>query len=152
MENTGEARVRQVLDTIDRCWAAYEANSQGFFDFFTEDVSIFSASLPTRLQGREAYRQVFGPQLGLQKRASHIFNPEIRLLGDGALASYHSRIRTKHNSLDSRITLLLVPDGPDGEDLKIAHMHLSPLTTTPSATGTNGLVEDVAELAQAPKV
>ncbi len=145
MENTAEARVQQVLDTIDGCWAAYEANSQEFFDFFTEDASIFSASLPTRLQGREAYRKVFGPQLGLQKRASHIFDPEVRLLGDGALASYHSRIRTKYNSLDSRITLLLVPDG---EGLKIAHMHLSPLATPP-ATETSGLVEDIAELAPA---
>jgi ketosteroid isomerase-like protein len=136
-------RVKRVLAMLDDCWAAYEARSQTFFDFFTEDASVFSASFPIRLQGIEAYRRFFGPQLEAHLRGVHLFDPEVLLVGDGALVSCHSRVRTSYNSLDSRMTVLLVPQD---ERLKIAHLHLSPLGSPP-ATSTSGLAEDIAELA-----
>lgn len=144
MSHIGD-RMERVLAVLYDCWAAYDAGSQAFFDFFTEDTSVFSPSFPTRLQGREAYLRFFGQQLGSQLRACQIFDPEVRLVGDGAVVSLHSRIRIQYNSVDSRMTLLLVPEG---KALKIAHLHMSPLVNPPG-TGTEGLVEDIAELAEA---
>jgi hypothetical protein len=135
-----DERTEQVFTVLDAIWAAYEAGSPDFFDFFTEDVSIFSGSVPTRLAGREAYRRYFGPHIQYQRRANQILQPEIRLLpGGAALVTYHNRIRVNHNSVDNRSTLLFVPSETS---LKIAHMHVSPLVVPP-ATDTEGLVEEV---------
>jgi ketosteroid isomerase-like protein len=134
-----DRQVEQVLATVEAVWAAYEASSPEYFDFFTEDASVFPLSRPLRLQGREAYRRYFGRQFSLGKRASQILHPEVRLLGEGALVTYHHRIRTDFKSLDNRTTLLLVPDGGR---LKIAHMHMSPLNS-PQTSTPGGLVEEV---------
>jgi ketosteroid isomerase-like protein len=136
-------KAQEVLATLYDCWEAYDAGTQEFFDFFTQDASVFSSSFPTRFQGLEAYRSFFSPQLASHLRGSHIFDPEVRLVGEGAVVSFHSRVRTQYNSLDSRMTLLLVP--AEGGRLKIAHMHIS-LLGSPPATGTSGLKEDIAEL------
>lgn len=133
----GEER---VLAMVEALWAAYEVGSPEFFDFFAEDASIFSPSFPTRLAGREAYRRHFGPHLAEQRRASHILHPEVHLVGEGALVTYHSRVRVNYRSADNRTTLLLVPQGGC---LKVAHMHTSPLAA-PQSPETGGLVEEIA--------
>jgi hypothetical protein len=133
-------REERVLATVEAVWAAYEAGSPEFFDFFTEDASIFSPSFPTRLAGREAYRRHFGPHLKAQRRASHILHPEVCFVGEGALVTYHSRVRINYSFVDNRITLLLVPQGGR---LQIAHLHTSPLAA-PQPAETAGLIEDIA--------
>ena len=133
-------RAEQALATIAAVWDAYEAGSPEFFDFFTADATVFSASHPLRLEGREAYRRYFGPYLPEQRRATQVLHPEVRLVGEGALVTFHSRVRVQHSSVDNRATLLLVPDGGR---LKIAHMHMSPLNA-PQGAGGAGLQEDVA--------
>jgi ketosteroid isomerase-like protein len=138
-----DPRVERVLATVEAVWAAYEAGSPEFFEFFTDNASIFSISVPTRIS-RDAYRQYFGPHLGEQRRASQILDPEVHLVGDGAVVTYHNRIRVNYNSVDSRATLLLVPEG---DRLKIAHMHMSPLAS-PAGTDTSDLVEDVTALVE----
>ena len=136
-----DPRAERALATVEAMWAAYEAASPEFFDFFTENASLFSMSIPTRIR-REAYRQYFTPHLGEQRRASQILDPEVHLVGDGAVVTYHNRIRVNYNSVDSRATLLLVPEG---DRLKIAHLHMSPLASS-SATETSDLVEDIVDL------
>ena len=130
------------MATVEAAWAAYEAGSPEFFDFFTEDASIFLLSSRARLKGREAYRRYCGEDFEEQRRAVQILNPEVRLLGEGAIATYHQRIRLDARSVDSRVTLLLVPEG---DVLKIAHMHMSPLTS-PGSTELRGMVEDITLL------
>jgi ketosteroid isomerase-like protein len=136
-----DPRAERALATVEAMWAAYEAASPEFFDFFTKDASLFSMSIPTRIR-QDAYRQYFAPHLGEQRRASQILDPEVHLVGDGAVVTYHNRIRVNYNSVDSRATLLLVAEG---DRLKIAHLHMSPLAS-PSATGTSELVEDIVGL------
>jgi ketosteroid isomerase-like protein len=114
----------RVLATLDAFWAAYETVSPEFFDFFTEDAAIFAASYPLRLKGREAFRRYFTGFFDAQTRAVHFLHPEISPVGEGALVTLHVRIRVNYRCVDSRVTLLLVPDG---EDLKVAHYHMSPL-------------------------
>ncbi|HEY0512828.1 MAG TPA: nuclear transport factor 2 family protein [Thermoanaerobaculia bacterium] len=133
-------REQQALATVDAVWAAYEAGSADFFDFFTEDASIFSLSFPVRMRGRESYRRYFGPYFQEQRRATQVLHAEVRLVGEGALVTYHSRVRVNYNSVDNRTTLLLVPEG---DRLKIAHMHMSPLAVL-QPSETSGLQEDVA--------
>lgn len=138
------------MATIEAAWAAYEAGAPEFFDFFTEGASIFPLSSRVRLVGREAYRRYCGEEFEEQRRAVQILNPEVHLLGESAVATYHERIRLDSRSVDSRVTLLLVPHPPGSDLLKIAHMHMSPLTS-PGSTELRGLVEDITLLRSSAK-
>jgi hypothetical protein len=51
-------------------------------------------------------------------------------------------MRINYRFLDNRVTFLLVPEG---EGLKVAHMHMSPLAAS-APPETRGLVEDVTLL------
>jgi ketosteroid isomerase-like protein len=133
----------RALAAVEALWAAYESGSEGFFDLFTEDASIFPFSSRTRLEGREAYRRYLGESFREPPRATHLLRAEIRLLGENALVTCHQRTRSEYRSSDSRVTLLLVPEAGR---LKIAHMHMSPLQSAP-ASDTRGLVEEVIGLA-----
>lgn len=128
--------------TLNALWAAYEAGSQEYFDYYREGASVFSLSSPIRITARD-YRQTFGRQIGLQLRAQHILDPEVQLLGDCALVTCHSRVRVNYSSVDSRATVFLVQEG-DG--FKVAHLHLSPLSSPPATADTRGLVEEVTAL------
>jgi ketosteroid isomerase-like protein len=143
MERPADPEVERVLTAVEALWAAYEAASVEYFDRFTADASFFTPGWGTRLRGRDAYRRCFGPYLGTHRRAAHLLHPEVRLLGGGAaLVTCHARFRANYHSSDHCLSLLVVPDG---EDLKIAHMHMSSLTGF-SATGTSGLVEEITAL------
>jgi ketosteroid isomerase-like protein len=133
------ARVEEALAAVEALWAAYDAGSDGYFDSFTADASVFPLSSGTRLEGREAYRHHSGQRLRDQPRATHFLRSEVRLLGEGALVTCHLRIRAEYQSSDSRVTLLLVPE--EGR-LKVGHLHMSPLLTS-QANGVEGLVEEV---------
>jgi ketosteroid isomerase-like protein len=136
-------KVERVLATIEAFWAAYDAGDPGFFDFFTADAVIFSLSFPIRLRGPEAYRRYFGPEFTSESRATQILHPEVILVGEGALVTSQNRVRVNYRSVDSRTTLLLVPNG---DALKVAHLHMSPLLI-PSPADGRGLVEEVAAIA-----
>lgn len=136
-------RTARVLATVEALWAAWEAASPELFDFFTEDASVFASTGSTRLEGRKAYRRFFGTLPRSPELAVQILHTEVRLVGEGALVTSHNRIRMDYRSVDHRTTLLLVPDG---EGLKVAHMHMSPLSASAAAeAGTRGLVEDVIQ-------
>jgi len=130
---------QQALATVQAAWAAYEAGSPDFFDFFTADASIFALYPSTRLNGREAFRTSGAFQGAHPSRAVQLLNAEVRPLGEAVLVTCHERTRSDYNSVDHRITFLLVPEG-DG--LKIAHLHMSPLLRG-ARLDTRGLVEDV---------
>jgi ketosteroid isomerase-like protein len=120
----------RVLATLEAFWAAYEAASPKFFDFFTEDAAIFSVSHPVRLEGREAYRYYFAGFFDAQTRAVHLLHPEVRPVGEGALVTLHVRMRINYRFVDSRVTFLLMPDE---EALKVVHFHMSPLHASTSS-------------------
>lgn len=135
-------KVERVLATVEAVLAAYEAGSPGFFDFFTGDATVFSLSHPTRIEGGEDYRRASGASFQEPRRAVRTLHPEVRLVGEGALVTLHLRLRINYRFLDNRVTFLLVPEG---EGLKVAHMHMSPLAAS-APSETRGLVEDVTLL------
>jgi ketosteroid isomerase-like protein len=140
--DSGDA-VRRALATVEEIRAAYESGSAGYFDLFTEEAAVFPLAARVRLQGREAYRRFAGARFAEGPRAVHVLNPEVLPLGDAALVTYHQRIRSAYQSSDSRVTLLLVPEGGR---LRIAHLHMSPLASM-GEDETRGLVEEVIALA-----
>ena len=143
--DSGEV-TRRALATVEEIRAAYESGSAGYFDLFTEDASVFPLSARVRLQGREAYRRFAGNRFEEGPRAVHVLHPEVLPLGppgDTALVTYHQRTRSAYQSSDSRVTLLLVPEGGR---LRIAHLHMSPLASI-GEDDARGLVEEVIGLA-----
>jgi ketosteroid isomerase-like protein len=128
-----------VLAALDELWRLYEDAAPEFFDAFTEDASFFSPSSPLRIEGREEYRRLFGPQLGAQPRATQVLHPQVRLLGGAALVTIHSRIRVNYSSVDQRITAVIVREGGR---LKIAHLHMSPLVA-PAGSEPGERVEEI---------
>jgi SnoaL-like protein len=139
MDEAVRRRRDRVLAAVEALWAAYDADSPEFFALLTDDATVFSLSLTTRLDGREAYRRCCESEPSPPRRATQLLHVDVRLVGDGALVTCHQRIRINHGSVDARATLLLVPDG---DLLKVAHLHLSPLAAT-QVDEAAGLVEEV---------
>jgi ketosteroid isomerase-like protein len=106
--------------------AAYEAGENAFFDFFAPNASFFSVSTPTRIDGVEEFRRGFEEQFLGRKRRSQVLSPEIRIVGDTAIVSYHNRISVGGSTTNLRATVVIVK-GKDGP--KIAHLHSSPLAS-----------------------
>lgn len=117
----------EEISTFLKKWvAAYEAGDKSFFDFFTPDASFFSVSSPTRIDGVEEFRRGFEEQFLGQKRRSQVLSPEIRIVGNTAIVSYHNRISVAGTTANLRATIVVVK-GKDG--LLIAHLHNSPLAS-----------------------
>lgn len=122
---TGEVTQDSVLEFLNGYRESYERGDEGFFSFFTHDASFFTLSSPTRIDSREEFRRSFGSAFasGVSRR-SQFMAPEVRVLGDAALVTCHNRISVDDVTTNLRATFLIVRRG--GE-LKIAHMHNSPL-------------------------
>jgi ketosteroid isomerase-like protein len=116
----------EVRAFLKRFVGAYEAGDAAFFDNFTKDVSVFSVSSPTRIDGIEEYKRGFEENFLGQKRRSQILSPEIRIAGDAAIVTYHNRIAFKDQSANARVTLAIVRER-DG--IRVAHLHISPLSS-----------------------
>jgi ketosteroid isomerase-like protein len=123
----GPLTEREVADTMKRWQEAFESGDQSFFDYFDKNVSLFTLSAPTRVDGREVYRRGFEQFFLGVRRNSQILSPEVRLLGnDSAVMTFHNRIFVKGVSTNIRGTVVFVRDQDGG--LKCVHMHNSPLT------------------------
>lgn len=135
-----EVTQEAVLEFLNDYRQAYEQGDESFFSFFTHDASFFTLSSPTRIDSREEFRRSFGPAFasGVSRR-SQFMAPEVRVLADAALVTCHNRISVDDVTTNLRATFCIVPRG--GE-LKIAHLHNSPLPL-PAApvTGTKELEE-----------
>jgi hypothetical protein len=134
-----------VLDFLQRFAATYEAGEGEFFDNFAKDASFFTPSSPTRVDSLQEYRKGFENQLSSGgKRVSQILSPEVRILGSkAALATYHNRIQVGGASVNVRASILV--EG-SADDLKITHMHFSPLgAPAVPAAGTSPQTVNVLE-------
>jgi ketosteroid isomerase-like protein len=123
---TEEEALAFLQKTVD----AYEAGSDEFFGYFAPDASVFVVSTPTRIDGRDVFREGFGPYFFGTERISQILSPEVRLLGDdAAMLSFHNRILVKGVSANIRGTMVIARD--DQGELKVVHLHNSPLVQAP---------------------
>jgi ketosteroid isomerase-like protein len=123
--------------------ATYEKGDAAFFALFADDVSVFSVSVPTRIDGAEEYKRGYEGQLQGARRAQ-ILSPEIRIAGDMAVVTYHNRVARDNQSTNMRATLVLQRLG---NDIKIVHLHNSPLaspgvSSAPRSAGDATLLEE----------
>ncbi|WP_020672459.1 nuclear transport factor 2 family protein [Amycolatopsis nigrescens] len=120
-----EVTQEQVLQFLDDFREAYENGDEAFFSYFAHDASCFTISAPTRIDSREEFKRSFGPAFaGNVTRRSQFMAPEVRIAGDTALVTCHNRISVDDEVTNLRATYLIVLHG---DELKIAHMHNSPL-------------------------
>jgi ketosteroid isomerase-like protein len=137
----------EVRGTLQRMLEAYEEGRKEFFDWFAPDASLFVLSSPTRIDSREVYQQGFGQFFYETKRTSQILSPEYRILGDdGAVVSFHNRVLVGGVSTNLRGTIVF-HRAPGGE-LKVVHMHNSPLgqPTAPGVALTPQEMDEVTVL------
>lgn len=122
---TGELTQDSVLEFLNSYREAYERGDGAFFSFFTHDASFFTLSSPTRIDSREEFQRSFGPAFasGVSRR-SQFMAPEVRVLGDAVLVTCHNRVSVDDVTTNLRASFLIVRRG---DELKIAHMHNSPL-------------------------
>jgi ketosteroid isomerase-like protein len=133
-----------VLQFLDDFRLAYESGDEGFFSYFAHDASCFTISSPTRIDSREEFKRSFGPAFasGVIRR-SQFMAPEIRLSGDWALVTCHNRISVDDVVTNLRATYLIVHRGGQ---LKIAHMHNSPLPLPAAPVAGARDVEEITVL------
>jgi ketosteroid isomerase-like protein len=130
---------------MKRWQEAFENGDQNFFNFFSEDMTIFALSTPTRIDGLETYQHGFGPVFALTSRKSQILSPEVRLLGpDSAVMTFHNRILIHGVSTNIRGTVIFARDSSGA--LKCVHMHNSPLAAPPVQPPAPQTLDDVTLL------
>ncbi|MEU6576355.1 nuclear transport factor 2 family protein [Streptomyces sp. NPDC046805] len=103
--------------------SSYETSSPDYFKLFAADATFFVLSSPNRIDSREEFQRVFSLAPGTTRR-SQILSPEIRIMGDSALVSLHSRVALGDEQHYLRETLVVTRDGRGA--LRIAHLHISP--------------------------
>ena len=133
-----------VLEFLDVYRKSYEAGDASFFSFFTPDATFFTISSPTRIDSREEFKRSFGSAFaaGVTRR-SQFMSPEVRVMGDSVLVTCHNRISVDNVTTNLRATFLLVHRG--GE-LRIAHMHNSPLPLPAAPAATAHDFEEISVL------
>ena len=127
---------------LKRWQAAYDAGDATFFDFFASDATFFTLSSVTRIDGLEEFRRGFEPLFGQgEKRRSQILSPDFQLPGDAALVTYHNRIFINGRVSNLRSSIVITRN-PQGE-LKITHLHNSPLQTAKVTPGPGSTPESI---------
>lgn len=101
-------RIQRGRQSVLAKWArAYDEGSEGFFDSFSKDASIFTISSPTRIDGLEEFKRGFEPYFGQGTRRSQILSPEIKASGDTAVATFHNRVNVDNRVTNLRTTVVL---------------------------------------------
>ncbi|GAA0447795.1 nuclear transport factor 2 family protein [Streptomyces sp. NPDC046215] len=119
-----EAITREAVDQLlGEYQTTYENSSPDYFKLFAADATFFVQSSPTRIDSREEFQRVFALTPGTTRR-SQILSPEIRIMGDTALISLHSRVALGDEQHYLRETLVATRDSRG--TLRIAHLHISP--------------------------
>jgi ketosteroid isomerase-like protein len=139
-----EVTQAQVLQFLDDYRTAYEMGDDAFFSYFTSDASFFTISSPTRIDSREEFKRSFGPAFanGVTRR-SQFMAPEVRLMGDFALVTCHNRISVDDEVTNLRASFVVVLRGGQ---LKIAHMHNSPIPLPAAPAAPPGDLEEITIL------
>jgi ketosteroid isomerase-like protein len=136
----GKITEEEVVQRMKAWQEAFESGDPKFFDFFDPNVSLFTLSSPTRVDGGETYRRGFEPFFLGKKRNSQILSPSVRLLGDdAAVMTFHNRILVGGVSNNIRGTVVFLRD--HAGVLKCVHMHNSPLGTPVAVPQVRGAEE-----------
>jgi len=126
----------EALKFLDKFNAAYAEGNDHFFDAFRKDANIFALSVPDRISSVDEYRAGFGENFSGRRRSSEVVDPQVLPAGpDSALVTYYHRVKTDTVSANNRVTLLLTRDG---NQLKISHLHASPVGS-PTISGVSKL-------------
>lgn len=133
----------EVLGFLREYVDAYERTSEEFFNFFTQDATFFTISSPTRIDGVEEFRRGFEPNY-TGRRRSQILSPEIRILGDTAMVSFHNRITVEGRTTNLRASAVIVKD--EADNVKITHLHNSLLETPRIWTGPGAAPDAITVL------
>jgi ketosteroid isomerase-like protein len=141
---SGELTQDTVLRFLDDFRRAYESGLEVFFSYFAPDASCFTISSPTRIDSKEEFKRSFGTAFaGEVTRRSQFTAPEVRIIGDAALVTCHNRVSVDDVVTNLRATYLIVLRGGQ---LKIAHMHNSPLPLPAAPVSGPRDVEEITVL------
>ena len=122
----------KLKKALDGSAKSYAAGSQDFFDFFTDDVTIYSINSSEPIVGLASYRKQFGSSLAPRegKRSFKILKDDIQMVGaTQALAVRTSQIRQEGITFNARQSAFWVETDAGW---KIKHLHTT-LIGTPSA-------------------
>jgi len=144
-KNRSPITKKDVFVAMEAFQRHFEAGDPEFFADFADDMSIFSLSTPTRIDGLHTYRHGFEETFTKSTRRSQILSPEVTLLGpDSAVMTFHNRIIVGNVSTNIRGTVIFARD--DKGKLRCVHMHNSPLAAPAVQTHTNTDLEDITVL------
>lgn len=125
---TSAATQQEVLEVIRAFNEAFAANDpERYFEFIDDAITVFTPSNPYRVEGIRADREEFEWALEQGRgRVSYFqeLQPEVRLLGDVAVVTYHSR---GAYGLDGRVAYLKETDVlvRRAGAWKLVHIHVS---------------------------
>jgi len=117
---------QEVIDLLRKWSNAYDNSDDAFFDYFSKDASFFTVSSPTRIDGTEEFRRGFEPHFKQYKRRSQLLSPEVRISGNTAVVSLHSRILIDGRANNLQTSIIVAKD--DQGNVRIVHLHNSPLS------------------------
>lgn len=134
-----------VLKAMEEFQRHFEDGDPAFFGDFAKNMSIFSLSTPTRIDGLETYRHGFEETFTKSTRRSQILSPEVTLLGpDSAVMTFHNRILVGPVSTNIRGTVIFSRD--EKGKLRCVHMHNSPLAAPAVHAHAPADLEDITIL------
>jgi ketosteroid isomerase-like protein len=138
----------EVMDFLKRWRDAYDSSDDIWWDFFSKDASFFTVSSPTRIDGLDAFRHGFEPNFKGHTRHSQLLSPDIKVAGNTAVCSLHTRTLIDGRAHNLQTSLTVVRDDQGKLQIRILHnsqMSVPALPTNLIGLGTHSF-EDISLL------
>lgn len=150
MPTNSNTDLEKTLLQMDK---AYKSGSKTWFDFLSEDVTVYSSNNPTPHKGKASYREYFEKSLTGSKRKLEVLSRKIQSMGEVSIVYQTTQIIQDNvvANMNQSQVWVITPSG-----WKINHLHAS-LVGTPQAVSPttnrlnaiNVLNEKIATIATA---
>lgn len=125
---------QEFLAAIEKADHAFNSFDINWFNYLTDDVTVFSINQTVPIVGREAYKEAFGKSFDKFKRTAKILNRQIQIIDCIGLVTQTIQVGLDDTLSTVRQTVVWQRSGTDKVWL-IKHLHSaligSPIATTP---------------------